>query len=99
MNFGLSDDILSDLAAVSRRYPYIEKVVIFGSRARGTAKPSSDVDLAVIAPGMDDQEFTRLWNDLDGLPLVFQLDVLHFDRLANPSLKEKILRDGKILYP
>jgi uncharacterized protein len=73
-------------------------VLIFGSRAKGGARPGSDIDLAVIAPEMTDAEFARLWNAIDDLPLVFKVDLLHWDRLANPRLKDKIPREGCLFY-
>lgn len=97
--FGIAERHYTDLAAVFDRYPNIERVLVFGSRAKGTATPSSDIDLAVVAPEMNDQEFNRLWNELDALPLVFKLDVLHWDRLGEQKLKESIMRHGQLFYP
>jgi uncharacterized protein len=97
--FGIAERHYADLAEIFARYPNIVRVFIFGSRAKGTAKASSDIDLAVVAPEMSDQEFSRLWNELDALPLVFKLDVLHWDRLGEQKLKENITRDGQLFYP
>jgi len=97
--FGLAERHYRDIERVLRRYLNIERVLIFGSRAKGTDKPYSDIDLAVIAPNMDDQEFSRLWNELDGLELVFKLDVLHWDRLGQQNLKNSIMTHGLIFYP
>ncbi|MBY0578535.1 MAG: nucleotidyltransferase domain-containing protein [Burkholderiales bacterium] len=44
--------------------------MIFGSRAKGTFKNGSDIDLAVFAPTLSEQNFIRLWNELDALPRV-----------------------------
>ncbi|TPW18051.1 MAG: prolyl aminopeptidase [Halothiobacillaceae bacterium] len=96
--FGLSTTILSDLQRVFSAYPEIDKVVIFGSRAKGTFKNGSDIDLAVFAPTLSDQRFTQLWDELDALPLVFKMDLLHWDRLSNQRLKEKISVEGALLY-
>lgn len=98
LTFGLSDRILGDLRRVFSAYPEIERVLIFGSRAKGTFKDGSDIDLAVFAPTMSEQCFTRLWNELDGLPLLFRMDVLHWDKLANERLKSKVSGEGKVLY-
>ena len=98
LNFGLSPAIIASLRAVFSRHAKIDKVLIFGSRAKGTAKPSSDIDLAVFAPAMSAPEFTELWSELDNLPLVFKLDVLHWDVLANTVLKAKILQEGTAIY-
>lgn len=96
--FGLARRHYLDLARVFDKYPKIERVLIFGSRAKGVEKPYSDIDLAVIAPNMEDTEFARVLSDLDELELVFKLDVLHF-RLNQPKLKETILAHGKTFYP
>lgn len=96
--FGLSAEIVASLRAVFARYQKIEKVLVFGSRAKGSARSVSDIDLAVFAPAMSAQEFTQMWSDLDNLPLVFKLDILHWDTLANAALKQKILAEGKSIY-
>jgi len=99
LNTGLSDSILDDLRRVFAAYPEIEQVLIFGSRANGTFKDGSDIDLAVLAPTMSAARFTQLWNALDVLPLVFKMDVLHWDTLGNQLLKDKIPATGKLIYP
>lgn len=93
--FGLAEHHYRALTELFRRHASIERVLIFGSRAKGSAKPWSDIDLAVVAPGMSDQEFSQLLSELDGLDLVFKLDLLHFDRLTGqPKLREAIERQG-----
>ena len=97
--FGLAKEHYNDFVHVFKNYPSIKQVLIFGSRAKETAKPYSDFDLAVVAPGMSDQEFSQLWSELSDLPIIFKLDVLHWDRIDNVKLKEKIMQEGKCFYP
>ncbi|TRO83135.1 nucleotidyltransferase domain-containing protein [Desulfuromonas acetexigens] len=97
--FGLAERHYADMAEIFRRYPQIEQVLIFGSRAKGTDKPWSDFDLAVVAPNLSDRDFSRLWNEIDDLPLVFKLDLLHWDKLGEIPLKEKIVQEGRRFYP
>lgn len=99
LSFGLSAEILEWLRTVFARYPGIERVLVFGSRAKGTYRNASDIDLAVLAPGMDEKTFAQLWNDLDDLPLVFTLDVLHWDRLPAGRIRDHVIRDGRQVYP
>jgi proline iminopeptidase len=98
-NFGLSPAIVNSLREVFARYSHIEQVVIFGSRAKDTARPASDIDIAVFGSTLSAQEFTQLWGELDSLPLVFKLDVVHWESLDNENLKKKILQEGKRVYP
>jgi predicted nucleotidyltransferase len=95
---GLSRSVLAELQPVFARYPTVERVLLFGSRTTGFAKPGSDIDLAVIAPNMSQREFSALWNELEDLPLVYTLDILHWDQLTQETLKTKILKEGKVLY-
>jgi predicted nucleotidyltransferase len=98
MRFGLSEAILKDFNNVFSKYPNIETVLIFGSRAKGTHQDGSDIDLAVFAKNMSEQDFANLWNDVDALPLVFKVDCLHWDYLSNQNLKNNILQQGVLFY-
>lgn len=96
---GLADEILADLRRVFARHPGIEEVRLFGSRAKGTHRPGSDIDLAVFAPSMSEAEFAALWQEIDDLSILFKIDLLHWDRLANTVLRDKIRREGRRIYP
>lgn len=99
MIYGLAEHHYTELARLFAAAPGLQRVLIFGSRAGRTARSGSDFDLAVIAPGMSDADFSRLWNAVDALPLVFKIDLLHWDRLGNQPLKENILAEGLPFYP
>ncbi len=97
-SLGLSSLLLDRLLSVFRRYPAIEKVMVYGSRARGDFAPGSDIDLAVFAPGMSPGEFARLWGEIDGLPVALKMDLVHFEALGNEGLKREILEGGRVIY-
>jgi proline iminopeptidase len=48
---------------------------------------------------MSDAEFSALWGDLDALPLVFKLDVLHWDSLRQDRLRYAIAAQGQTFWP
>jgi len=97
LRYGLSEQIITSLREVFQRFPAVNKVLVFGSRATGEYRPYSDIDLAVIAPGMSERDFSLLWCALDDLPILFKLDVLHFEQVTNEKLKQSILREGQPL--
>lgn len=99
LQYGLSDQVMQDLISCFKQSPHIEQVRIFGSRANNSYKDGSDIDLAVFAKNMSPAEFTTLWGSIEDLPIVFKIDLLHWDHLTNPELKEKILSEGKVIYP
>ena len=71
------------------------RVVLFGSRAKGTNRPKSDTDLAVAGcPDFDSLE-DRLRNDLWSL---LKVDVINLDGPISESLRTEIAHTGKVLY-
>jgi len=80
------------------RHPEITEVKLFGSRAKRTHSPNSDIDLAVRGK-IDALQAEALAADLDELPLPYRFDVLPFDLIQYTPLREHIDRVGLIIYP
>ena len=49
MTFGLSDATIEKIRSVFARHPQVEKAVLYGSRAKGTFRNGSDIDLSLFA--------------------------------------------------
>jgi len=84
----------------SNRMPKLHAVYLFGSEGRGTARPGSDVDVAILfaekPPGTLDSPNFTLEGDLERfLGRRVQLVVLNS---APVDLVHRILRDGRILF-
>ena len=47
---------------------------------------------------MMDSRFTELWQAVDDLPLVFKVDLLHWDRLGNLALRDRIVHEGRPFF-
>ena len=47
---------------------------------------------------MIDSRFTELWQAVDDLPLVFKVDLLHWDRLGNRALRDRIVQEGRLFF-
>ncbi|WP_240542370.1 nucleotidyltransferase family protein [Bifidobacterium felsineum] len=71
------------------------KVVLFGSRAKGTNRPKSDIDLAVAGCSDFDGLERHLQDDLWSL---LKVDVINLDAPISESLRTQINREGKVLY-
>ena len=96
--FGLEADALADLRALCERSPGLERVWIFGSRARDDWRPRSDIDLALDAPTWTWEEFGAFKDAVRALPLVYKLDLVHWQTLTTPVFKEQIERDRKVFW-
>jgi predicted nucleotidyltransferase len=96
--FGLTERDMATLYAILSRYPDIRQVCIFGSRAKGTYKQGSDIDLAVINFGVDEEHIRRLQADCIESSLPYFIDVLYLPSLTDIAVKDHILRVGVLFY-
>ncbi|GAB6050007.1 nucleotidyltransferase domain-containing protein [Hydrogenophilus islandicus] len=96
--YGLPEETIARITAVLAQFPSIERAILFGSRAKGTAKPGSDIDLALCGPALTEREIVSLAARLDALDLPYTFDLCHFEKLANPQLIAHIERVGKEFY-
>ena len=96
--FGLKQDIIDLIINVFRNEPKIKKVIIFGSRAQGTHKHSSDIDFAIYGTNIDFSVIRHIYAELDELPTPYTFDVLAYDAIENKKLRENIDNLGRIFY-
>lgn len=84
------------LTGALERRPEVLEAYLFGSRARGTAQPHSDVDVAVYVSHVPDAPFgyeAELTTDLIAATGENRVDVVLLNR-APPLLYHRVLRDG-----
>jgi len=99
MAHGLSDRDLALITEAIQAFPAITQVLLFGSRAKGTHKTGSDVDLAVKGEAVTYETVIRLSETLnEEKPLPYYFDVLDYARITEPRLIEHIDRVGVVLY-
>lgn len=96
MDTGLTQTDISRITAALKQFPEIDDALIFGSRAKGTHKKASDVDLAIKGRAVTGETIKRLSFLLnEELPLPYFFDVVHYETLENRQLIEHIDRIGK----
>ena len=93
MKYNLPERVINEIAAFAQEYD-VHKIVLFGSRARGTHTERSDVDLAV--SGSDFDAF--YWSIKEKVHSLLTFDIVNLDSGISQQLKEEIERDGVILY-
>lgn len=98
MNHGLTAATVTKIHEVFGRHSEIEKAVLYGSRAKGNFKPSSDIDLTLIGVKLDSKILDRLDGELDDVLLPYEFDLSIFSKLTHPELIEHIRRAGVIFY-
>ncbi len=81
-----------------KKFPQIEKAVLYGSRAMGTYKPGSDIDLSLFGKSLTQNLIWKISQELDDLLLPQVFDLSLFESLDNPELKDHIVRVGIMFY-
>lgn len=96
--FGLPQAAVEKLCGVFRDWPQVERVVLYGSRAKGSYRPGSDIDLTLEGSGLSLEQLLAIENQLDELLLPWMIDLSIRDRIDNPALLEHIARVGVPFY-
>jgi predicted nucleotidyltransferase len=96
--YGLSEETLQLIWRVFADYSAVERVILYGSRAKGTYRTGSDIDLAIAGNGLTHQALLDLHNALDDLELLYRFDLLNLQTVSNPALLDHIQRVGIVFY-
>ncbi|MHB1295353.1 MAG: nucleotidyltransferase domain-containing protein [Anaerolineae bacterium] len=95
------DEIVARIVAEVRP----QRIILFGSRARGEAAPESDIDLLIVVPEGTHRRHVaqRIYRNLLGITVPFDIVVATPSDLAkygdNPVLiYSDVLAEGKTLY-
>lgn len=97
--FGLSEEIVEDVINIIKQYSEVEKAVIFGSRARGDYKKTSDIDIALFGDKLTHTINTKIFYELDELYMPYKIDLINFNTLSEENkIRENILKEGVEIY-
>lgn len=92
-NTGIRKQVIKEIFDFAQKYN-VAKVILFGSRARGDFKRTSDIDLAVSGGNFD-----RFALDVDEeTSTLLTFDIVDLDREMQPELRESIEKEGVPLY-
>ena len=95
--FGLPNKTINMMHEIFSKYSGIEKVVIYGSRARGDYKNGSDIDLTIYGD-ISVNDKIHISGLIYDLPIPYKCDLSIFKDIQNETLVEHIERFGQIFY-
>ena len=93
MKYNLPDRVLREIFSFARKYS-INKIVLFGSRARGTNTERSDIDIAVYGGDFDN----FYWDVKEKVNSLLMFDIVQADSSISNELKKEIQKDGVVIY-
>lgn len=93
MNYNLPDRVLRELTSFAREHS-ITKIILFGSRARGTSSERSDIDIAVYGGDFD----SFYWDVKEKTHSLLMFDIVQADMPVSNELEKEIKKDGVVIY-
>ena len=97
-NFGLDSSIAQALRGCFDGFAGIERVWIYGSRARGDHRSSSDIDLMVDAPDWSSNDFSQLWVAVDDMRLLCGVDLTHWQSTLSDGFRGQVEKDRQVFW-
>ena len=91
--FGLPEQAIAKICSVFSQYPAINKVMLYGSRAKGNYRTGSDIDLSIDGD-INLSDLLKIENQLDDLLLPWSIDLSILSQIDNQELAEHIRRCG-----
>ncbi|MBE3568904.1 MAG: nucleotidyltransferase domain-containing protein [Bacillales bacterium] len=89
---------MDDLLAYCLSNPVIQKVVLFGSRARGDYRKTSDIDLVIYTNNATCSQQNWIEYQIQEMPTLLKIDILFMDRVSKEKLIANIEKDGMVVY-
>ena len=93
MKYNIPDRVIKDIFTFARKCA-VQKVILFGSRARGTHTERSDIDIAVSGGNYD----SFYWEIKENVHSLLTFDIVDLDSGISEELKREIEKDGVIIY-
>jgi predicted nucleotidyltransferase len=79
--------------------PFVEAIYLYGSRARGTQRPRSDIDLAIVCPKADGRDWQQVLDIVEDADTLLEIDCLRLDAETPDSrLRLNIEREKQVIY-
>jgi predicted nucleotidyltransferase len=96
--FGLRESDMEKLHNVFVRFPEVEEVLLYGSRAKGNYHHGSDIDITMKGEKLNRDISAKIAMELDDLLLPYMIDLSLFHQIDNPDLLSHISRVGQLFY-
>lgn len=96
MSYDLEPRIINQIRIIAEKY-LINKVVLFGSRARGDNRNNSDIDIAFYTlPGFSNEG--SLVSDIQDIETLLKIDTVFINNDTDEKLIRKINNEGIVIY-
>ncbi len=96
--FGLPTYVIEQLRTLFSHEQGICRVIIYGSRAMGTYRTGSDIDLCIESKSMDLTQLLKIENQIDDLLLPWKVDLSLKNKIDNQNFLDHINTEGVVFW-
>ena len=90
---GIKQTVLNEIIVLAKKN-HVQKLILFGSRARGDFERTSDIDLAV-----EGGSIARFASDIEeDTSTLLEYDIIDLSKPMQEALLESIKKEGRIIY-
>ena len=98
LQYGLEQQDIDNIVSILKQAVTVSSAILFGSRAMGTHRSGSDIDIILIGNSVTHQNLLDILITLDELNLPYKFDIIIHNKITEPALLEQINRVGKTLF-
>ena len=81
------------------KLPFVERIILFGSRAREDNEERADIDLAIDCKEAKQKDWLKVIELVDEADTLLKVDCVRFDKLGETNeLRKNIVKHGEIIY-
>lgn len=96
---GLTEPVIRTIIKTILERGAVNRIILYGSRARGDHRPASDIDLALDAPRWSPTDLAVVKDRLEeAVPVLLKFDLVLMSAINKKSLMDNILKEGMVLY-
>ncbi len=93
----IMEQLMDKIKMIAFNYPNIYKIILFGSRARGDFRSSSDIDLAIFSKDESSLEVANFMNDIEKLDTLLKFDIVFINTNTDEKLLANINKEGIVI--
>jgi uncharacterized protein len=77
---------------------FVDKIYLYGSRARNDANSTADIDLAIVCPSANIKQWHIILDIIENADTLLEIDCIRYEQITNQQLKSNIDKDKKVIY-
>ena len=93
----MKDPVIEIIRDIASKFN-IEKVILFGSRARGDDASTSDYDIGIVSDKLTDLDKARIYDRIEGINTLKKIDPVFLEDREKDPFYKTIKNEGKVIY-